>query len=72
MSGEHARARRHLDALLQEALSDGISSDVIGRALLNEIIQSWLEERTWTDIADELRFIADNLDPEQDYEFMRP
>lgn len=72
MSSEYARARRHLDALIEEASASGASTDVVGRALLHEIIQSWLEERTWNDVADELRFTADSLDPDQDYEFMRP
>jgi len=72
VSGEHARARRHLDTLIGEANADGVPTDLIGRALLHEIIHSWLEERTWSDVADELRFTADSLDPDQDYEFIRP
>jgi hypothetical protein len=72
MSSEYSRARRHLDALIDEASTSGVSTDVVGRALLHEIIQSWLKKRTWNDVADELRFTADSLDPGQDYEFMRP
>ena len=72
MSGEYALARRHFEALLEEGSASGMSPDVMGRALFHEIVQSWLEDRLWTDVADELRFAADNLDPDTDFEFIRP
>jgi hypothetical protein len=65
-------ARRHLEALFSEAADAGVSKDAIARALLNEILRSWIEDRPWTDVADELRFTADHLDPDQDFMFMRP
>ena len=72
MSGDHTLARKHLDALLEEAKTAGIPVDVIGRALLNEVVETWLEERSWNDVADELHFTASCLDPDKDFEFMRP
>ena len=72
MSAEYELARQHFASLLAEAREQRANPDVIGRALLNEITRSWLETRTWTDVAEELRFVADSLDPETDFEFMRP
>ena len=71
MSGEYTLTRKHLDALFDEAASAGMSHDVVGRALLNEIIQVWLKDRSWKDIADELRYTADNVNPDEDFVFAR-
>ncbi len=72
MSQEYALVRKYFGALQADARDAGASLDVVGRALINEVIQSWLENRSWTDVAEELRFTADSLDPDTDFEFMRP
>ena len=72
MSDETELARRHLEALLAEAGEKGVPADAVGRALLGQLVERWLETRPWNDVADELRFTADSLDPDRDYEFMRP
>ena len=64
--------RRHFTALLDEATGAGMRNEVVGRMLLDEIIALWLRERPVQEIATELRYTLDNLDPDQDYTFMRP
>lgn len=72
MSVEYDLAKHHLQALVRETDEAGVPSDVVHRALLNELVASWQKSRAWNDVADELRFTADSLDPETDFEFMRP
>lgn len=62
----------HFEALLAAAAAARIPRDVVGRILLDEIVALWRTERSPEDIAAELRFAIDNLDPDQDYAFMRP
>ena len=64
--------RRHFHALLAEASASGMRNDAVGRMLLDEVIALWLRERPVKDIETELRYTLDNLDPDQDYTFMRP
>jgi len=42
------------------------------RALLSAIVQQSKTVRSAEDLADELSFLAENLDDQQDYGFMRP
>ena len=72
MSATQDLARKHFDALLSEASEQGIPADVIGRALLARFVEQACEARGWNDVASELRFTADSLDPDTDFEFMRP
>ncbi len=72
MSDQHALARKHFEALLRAADESKIPRDVTGRALLARLVECWVEERGWQDVASELRFTADSLDPDTDFEFMRP
>ena len=58
--------------LLRQAEAEQADPDVLGRALLNEIVSFWRQSRSWNDVAEELRFTADSLDPDTDFEFMRP
>lgn len=62
----------HVNGLLDEARAAGVDDDVTGRLLLEAAIGLWLTERAVEDVASELEFAADNLDPEADYAFMRP
>lgn len=72
MSDEYRLARESFATLLAEANAVQADADVIGRALLHEIVSFWRETRSWTDVAEELRFVAESLDPDTDFEFMRP
>ena len=72
MSETRTLVQEHFRALLEDAKSAQIPMDVVGRTLLGELIGAWTQERTWSDVADELRFTADSLDPDRDFEFMRP
>jgi hypothetical protein len=62
----------HYASLLAAAADCGVESDLIGRLLLGAIISTWRESRTVADIASELEFARDNLDPDKEYVFMRP
>lgn len=64
--------KRHLASLLEEAKTKGIPEDVVGRMLLDEILALWRKHRKLEDIAAELRYTIENLDPDMDYAFMRP
>jgi hypothetical protein len=72
MPGEYEFAREQITGIFEEADAANLSADVLGRALINEVIKVWMKHRSMDDVAAELRFTADNLDPNQDYEFMRP
>jgi len=69
---DRAVIRRHLGALLAEAHEIGIPAEGVGRMLLDEIIELWRQSRPLDDIAAELRYLSENLDPDQDYPFIRP
>jgi hypothetical protein len=64
--------QRHFKALLAEAASAHIPSDVVGRMLLDEVLAVWREQRSLEDIAAELRYTIENLDPDMEYAFFRP
>jgi hypothetical protein len=72
VSAEQDLVRRHFDALFAEAKTADVPDDVVGRAALGRLVELWLSARDWQDVASELRFTADSLDPDQDFEFMRP
>lgn len=72
MNPDRELVQRHFAALCAEATASGSALDVIGRLLLDEVITVWRRSRPVSDIADELEFLRANLDPDQDYVFMRP
>jgi len=72
MSSDSELVERHVTALRRDAADAGMPADVLGRMLVQQAIEIWKSERDWRDIARELQFVADNLDPDTDYEFMRP
>jgi len=72
VTDDRALVKKHLDALLADAERGGTPPDVIGRLLLEEVTALWLKSRSWRDIASELEFHAKGLDPDADFEFMRP
>lgn len=72
MSRERDLAARALDRLLEEARGEGIPAEVVGRALLARLVEDWLARRPWSDVASELSFFAESLDPDTEFHFMRP
>ncbi|WP_095140059.1 hypothetical protein [Pseudomonas sp. Irchel s3a10] len=60
--------RQSLDMALEVGFDPGLSL----RALLSAVVQQSKTVRNPEDLADELRFLAENLDDDQDYGFMRP
>ncbi|MCY1281302.1 hypothetical protein D9M68_183800 [compost metagenome] len=70
--GAHQWARRELEESLQRARAQGLDPLLALRALLSGVVELNRQERDLADLAQELQFLADNLDPERDYAFMRP
>ncbi|WP_339648065.1 hypothetical protein [Halopseudomonas pelagia] len=62
--------------LMQDNLAagqaQGFNDQELAKALMNEVIGVYRRERTIADIAHELSFLAENLDEDADYAFMRP
>ena len=65
-------ARRHFSAAVTEADAAGVGHDAVCRALLGLVVAKYLESRQVADVQSELRFVADNCDPDTDFAFMRP
>lgn len=68
----HSWARAVLKVDLQNAEDQGFDPVPALRALLAEVVQMNKELRDPEELAHELQFLADNLDDERDYTFMRP
>lgn len=68
--GVHEWAREGLRELLSK--SDEADRAMRLRALLSAIIELNRAERDAGDLASELQFLAENLDDQRDYAFMRP
>ena len=65
-------ASRHFTAALANAKTEGVDTDALCRSLLGLVVSTYLETRSVADVQSELRFIADNCDPDSDFAFMRP
>ena len=72
MSRDQDLVRKLFDGLVREATDAGIPSDLVGRLTIAEVIALWKRERGVRDIGSELVFIAEHLDPDTPYEFIRP
>ena len=70
--GVHQWARQELESSLERAQAQGVDPLMTLRALLSEAVELNRLEREVADLAQELQFLADNLDPQRDYAFMRP
>ncbi|GGD05971.1 hypothetical protein [Halopseudomonas salina] len=57
---------------VEQAQRAGYSEQDLARALMAEVLNVYKRERSLTDIAHELNFLAENLDEDTDYAFMRP
>ncbi len=65
-------AQRHFSAAIAEAESAGFGADNVCRSLLGLVVSQYLAARGVEDVQSELRFVADNCDPDTDFMFMRP
>jgi hypothetical protein len=65
-------ARRHFAAAVTETEAAGLDRDSLCRSLLGLIVSEYLTRRDVADVQSELRFVADNCDPDADFMFMRP
>jgi len=65
-------ANRHFTAALTDAKVEGVDTDALCRSLLGLVVSTYLETRSVADVQSELRFLADNCDPDTDFAFMRP
>ena len=65
-------AARHVASAITEAEAAGLDADTVCRAMLGRAVAQYLESRGVADVQSELRFIADNCDPDTDFAFMRP
>jgi hypothetical protein len=65
-------AQRHFTAALAEAEAAGLGADSVCRSILGLVVSQYLAIRGVEDVQSELRFVADNCDPETDFMFMRP
>ncbi|APC17453.1 hypothetical protein BLL42_17560 [Pseudomonas frederiksbergensis] len=65
-------ARQELRDSLESAHEAGFEQGLSLRALLSAVVQQSKAVRSVEDLADELQFLAENLDDGQDYGFMRP
>lgn len=72
MASAHEIAGRHMLAALAEGAIYQIPGDVIGRAFLQCVLDIYRKTRGLADIASELQFHIDNLDPDSDQIFIRP
>jgi hypothetical protein len=71
MSGTEI-AKLHFTAAIADAEAAGVNSDSVCRSLLGLVVSKYLESRAVSDVQSELRFVAENCDPDTDFTFMRP
>lgn len=57
---------------IEQAVAEGYDEQAFARAMMTEVIAVYRRARSMDDIASELKFLADNLDEDEEYAFMRP
>jgi hypothetical protein len=62
----------HIEAALKEAGELQIPGDSIARVMFEQVLRIWRETRDFEDIRAEIIEAADHLDPDEDFNFMRP
>jgi hypothetical protein len=65
-------AKLHFAAAIADAEAAGVDHDSVCRSLLGLVVSKYLENRAASDVQSELRFVAENCDPDTDFMFMRP
>lgn len=68
----YALAKTIMQDASEQARTAGYSEQDLARALMSELIAVYKRERSNQDIAHELNFLAENLDEDAEYAFMRP
>lgn len=63
---------KHLDAAVAEAGAVGYPPEDVARTMLAFVVKIYRETKPIDEIATELRGVIDNLDPDDEYTFMRP
>ncbi|MBT3334050.1 MAG: hypothetical protein HOK21_04500 [Rhodospirillaceae bacterium] len=64
--------KKHVEAAVAEAGEQGHPPENVARSMLSFVIAIYRENRDVADIIEELQYSINNLDPDQEYEFMRP
>ncbi|MFZ5834110.1 MAG: hypothetical protein ACOY2B_01835 [Pseudomonadota bacterium] len=72
MSSAFEISRSHMNAALEAGKEARIPADTIARAMLERVLEVYRAGRSLEDIASELSFHIENLDPDADHMFMRP
>ena len=72
MTSATSIAKSHFAAALAEADEAGQGRDAVARAFMNLVLETYLAARPMEDVRRELANLAENLDPDTDYVFMRP
>jgi hypothetical protein len=70
--GVYEWARQELRRSQDAAQEIGFDPGLTLRAMLSAVVQQSKGVRSFEDLADELQYLAENLDDQQDYGFMRP
>lgn len=70
--GVHQWTREQLEQLIEQGKAQGHDELMLLRAMLSVVVERSKQCRTLEDLANELVFLADNLDDGRDYAFMRP
>jgi hypothetical protein len=70
--GVHQWARQEIQRSLDAVDAQGFDRAMALRALLSAVVECSRAGRTAADLAAELQFLAENLDDDRDYSFMRP
>jgi hypothetical protein len=65
-------AKLHFEAAISAAEAANLDVDAVCRALLGLVVSQYLQSRIVADVQSELRFAAENCDPDTDFMFMRP
>ena len=65
-------AKLHFAAAIAGAEAAGVDHDSVCRSLLGMVVSKYLEKRAVLDVQSELRFVAENCDPDRDFMFIRP
>ena len=65
-------AKQDLQCNVLAAQAAGHAPALYLRALLSAVVECSKQERSVADLAQELQFLAENLDAGRDYGFMRP
>lgn len=70
--GVHQWARQEVGRSMLSVEAQSFDQVMALRALLSAVIERSSSVRSAADLAAELQFLAENLDDERDYSFMRP